>query len=128
MKSEVATSASVDEQKSPEVGARVGAISHSNSKSVYLFGYGVYEGDFPCKGSFGAPNPRIKLDNGQTVWGYQCWWYSEEEIKNWIGSREVVMVDAPGEEAEKAPAAAPEVDAPVTEEPQPETAAPPIEH
>jgi len=25
-------------------------------------------------------NPRIKLDNGATVWGYECWWRSAEEF------------------------------------------------
>ena len=31
-------------------GSRVGAISHAKDGIIYLFGYGVYEGDFPREG------------------------------------------------------------------------------
>jgi hypothetical protein len=26
-------------------------------------------------------NPRIKLDNGETVWGYECWWSDVETFE-----------------------------------------------
>jgi hypothetical protein len=42
-----------------------------------------------------ARNPRIKLDSGDVVWGCQCWWGPEEEIKRTIGDREVVVVSVP---------------------------------
>ena len=68
------------------VGDRVGAISHSENDDVYFYGYGTYQGDsVPPKnvGGFniGHPNPEIKLDNGNTVYGCECWWGAEEEIK-----------------------------------------------
>lgn len=75
-----------------QIGERVGAIStYSNGKMV-LFGYGTYEGEhvpetddikffgFSLK-QINQPNPRIKLDSGEIVWGCECWWGSEEEIK-----------------------------------------------
>lgn len=109
-------------------GIRVGAISHTDKDAVYLFGYGVYEGDFPRVGPgvggldadaerkeieewakeerpemteeqikefalLATSNPRIKLDSGKTVWGCQCWWGPEEQIKQAVGNRKVVMID-----------------------------------
>jgi hypothetical protein len=74
-----------------EPGTRVGAISHSDEGTVYFYGWGVYEGDeVPPKGTAGpfgidaslvGPNPKIKLDSGDVVWGCQCWWGSEKVIK-----------------------------------------------
>jgi hypothetical protein len=38
------------------------------------------------------PNPKIVLDNGETVWGCECWWGPEDKIKNMIGEREIVSI------------------------------------
>jgi hypothetical protein len=82
-----------------EVGARIGAIASSNKDEVRLFGYGVYEGDeVPPQdvvGPFGImsrPNPKLKLDNGDVVWGCECWWGPEDKVKASIGSRKVVPI------------------------------------
>lgn len=74
-----------------EVGERVGAILKADDTTVHLLGYGVYEG-MKVPEELGFPNPCIKLDNGGVVWGYQCWWGSEEKIKAMIGNRTVVEV------------------------------------
>ena len=29
-------------------------------------------------------NPRLKLDNGEVVWGCECWWGSEAKIKDMV--------------------------------------------
>lgn len=68
------------------IGMRVGAVSHTSEDTIYIFGFGVYEGDHvPPKdaGGFnlGIPNPRIKLDDGKIVWGCECWWGDEEALK-----------------------------------------------
>jgi hypothetical protein len=68
------------------VGTRVGATQSKDDDEWKFFGFGVYEGDFPLPGSEeiipgGMPNPRIKLDNGEVVWGAECWWGSEENTK-----------------------------------------------
>ena len=65
---------------------RVGALVGAKDGIVEFLGYGVYEGDFvPPKeaGGFnlGIPNPRIKLDNGDIVYGCECWWGGEKEFK-----------------------------------------------
>lgn len=42
-------------------------------------------------------NPRIRLDNGDVVWGCQCWWGPEAEIRKTIGDRPVAIVPVPPE-------------------------------
>jgi hypothetical protein len=88
------------------VGSRVGAISHSDDKTVYLFGYGVYDGDKIPLAELGVqvfgmpldrPNPQITLDNGKLVFGCECWWGLESEVKAQIGARAVVLLDIEAE-------------------------------
>lgn len=85
-----------------EVGTRVGAIRNGSDeeKKVYFFGYGVYEGDFKIEKGSEAPagwisemlleaglsNPRIRLDNGEVVWGCECWWGPEEAVQERLKS------------------------------------------
>lgn len=77
------------------VGERVFAVKSANAKAVELYGFGVYEGDFDApEGSFGHgipgyKNPRIRLDDGRTVWGYQVWWGSESYFPEFRGERVV---------------------------------------
>lgn len=84
---------------------RVGAIYKSDQDKVWLFGYGVYEGnEIPPPDPEGKrgmmqiiheakmPNPKILLDSGQFVWGCECWWAPELEVRKRIGDREVIMV------------------------------------
>ncbi len=59
---------------STEVGSRVGAIRNEDGETVFIYGYGVFEGRKECPGLGGMPNPFIRLDNGKTVWGCECWW------------------------------------------------------
>jgi len=67
-------------------GYRVIALLNAKNGVVKSFGAGVYAGDFPVSKeaggfNFGQPNPRIDLDNGKTVWGCECWWGDEAEVK-----------------------------------------------
>lgn len=69
-----------------EIGTKVIAILEAKDGVVYLFGEGVYAGDFtvsPEAGgfNFGQKNPRIDLDNGKTVWGCECWWGPADQTK-----------------------------------------------
>ena len=72
-------------------GDRVGAILEADSEIVYLIGYGVYDGDFDHP-DWGFLNPRITLDDGRVVWGCECWWASEKQIKEFIVDLKVVIV------------------------------------
>lgn len=65
-----------------QAGDRVGVIigADSDTKTVRHMGEGVYEGDLTVgehgkpNQLGGIPNPRIKLDSGKYVWGFQVWW------------------------------------------------------
>lgn len=81
-----------------EKGSRVGALLSLKGKTAKLFGFGVYDGRFdPETGEetldvFGG-NPRITLDDGRGyVWGFECWWGSEERIKEQIEGCTVELV------------------------------------
>lgn len=90
-----------------QVGIRVGAVSHAEDGTLYLFGYGTYKGrkvptEENSPGGFmgesimdaGRKNPCIELDSGSIVWGCECWWGSEEKIKEWEeNADEVKRVD-----------------------------------
>lgn len=79
---------------SPELtpGMRVGAIQAIDADCVRFFGFGVYDGMLPVPDNPGWFNPRITLDNGNTVWGYECWWGTESEIWAAIGGRTIIEV------------------------------------
>ena len=67
-------------------GIRVLAIRNTDpdTGTAYLFGEGVYEGDFSPEEAAGGlaeicreaemNNPRIRLDSGEVVYGCECWW------------------------------------------------------
>jgi hypothetical protein len=42
-------------------------------------------------------NPRIDLDGGGCVWGFQCWWGEggQAELDRWAAGRRIVLVPAP---------------------------------
>lgn len=72
---------------------RVGAIYSidEQSKNIQFLGYGQFLGceipDEDAMGvaetvrSSGSTNPKILLDSGEVVWGAECWWSNESEIK-----------------------------------------------
>lgn len=91
-----------------EVGTRAIAISHSKDKTIYIFGYGTYEGDkVPGQDEKTTPagtmgeiiteakvaNPLIKLDNGKVVWGCECWWGELEGFAEKYKDYTIVEVD-----------------------------------
>lgn len=68
-------------------GERVAAIATSAPGKVYIYGFGVYQGDEapPISDQDSSEpvekNPKILLDNGETVWGYECWWLREDTFR-----------------------------------------------
>ncbi len=83
----------------PTPGSRIAAflsIDTGKGEAEFL-GFGTYVGDgIPPIAGGTLPeylrgllqtNPKFVLDNGDEVWGYECWWGSEEEMKkqmaNW---------------------------------------------
>lgn len=84
-----------------QVGDRVGAIFYRDrSGLVHFFGFGVYEGDFVPEEAVGETadvlrlerrtNPKITLDSGQIVWGCECWWGPEEDVRTELGSAKLI--------------------------------------
>lgn len=77
-----------------EIGDRVGAICGTlpdDPTNVRVFGFGVYVGrDVPPAdviGPFGFgplshETPKIVLDDGQVVYGCECWWGDEKRVKD----------------------------------------------
>ena len=89
-------------------GTRVGAILGTNDKKECDFlGYGVYIGDeIPPEEiggwlNIGLPNPKIQLDNGDIVWGMECWWGTEEKIKEVISLQSKVNIVSIADAREK---------------------------
>jgi len=88
-----------------EVGERVGAVLGVKDNVVEFLGYGVYEGEQKVSedavGMFAEmcrqmdrPNPCILLDSGKRVYGCECWWGTEEQIKPMLEqAKEVKEVD-----------------------------------
>jgi hypothetical protein len=86
-------------QAGERVGAVLGASKGSeNIKSVVRFlGYGIYLG-CEVNPDIGISNPKIQLDNGNIVWGFQCWWGSEDKIKEQLSLYDVIKyVDINGD-------------------------------
>lgn len=101
---------------SAKPGERVYAVLSATPKEVYLLGFGVYVGDeVPpapmgmVRSVFGAAtweefdrvvtdallmseaarptNPKIVLDDGEVVWGAECWWGLEVAYPRFRGAR-----------------------------------------
>lgn len=91
--------------------SRIGAVLSSNENEVRLIGYGTYAGeevppDDPTRkrGLMGLvhkmerKNPKLIMDNGRVIWGCECWWASEEFVKESMGNRKVIeLKDYPNE-------------------------------
>lgn len=60
-------------------GDRVVALRFMDDEAIHVLGRGVYQGRLHSP-VVGFANPCIKLDDGRTVWGYQCWWGPESMI------------------------------------------------
>ncbi len=84
---------------------RVFAILKSTPEEVFLLGEGNLLGDEipPAEGGMldllnelEIANPKIQLDNGNIVWGCQCWWGSIEKLESKVGGRIVRLVDIEG--------------------------------
>jgi hypothetical protein len=92
-----------------QIGDRVGALLKGEGDTVWLLGYGVYQGYQTPDPSLGVkffgldldhPNPCIKLDSGQLVFGCECWWGDEAGVKQTV-ARYAKVIDVDIEEARR---------------------------
>ena len=94
-------------------GDRVYAVESYKDGVVRAYGPGVYAGSqmlpdgtktcFGVVGKDGQPaflNPKIDLDNGDVVWGCQCWWGPEEMILKEFEGEVIEIVPVPGKKEE----------------------------
>jgi len=96
-----------DNKPVAKAGKRVYAIRDAEVGKVFLYGFGVYEGEeIPDKEAQGLAaalreanntNPKIRLDNGKIVWGCECWWGAEDQFKLKFGESKIVEVDITAE-------------------------------
>jgi len=88
----------------PKVNSRVGVILSADKKEVQFLGYGVYVGnEVPDETAIGmlpemlrqenSPNPKIVLDNGDVVYGCECYWSAEDDIKQFIAKEKRQIVE-----------------------------------
>ncbi len=91
----------------PKIGERAGALLSGNNNEVKVLGYGVYIGEEVPVGAGGfmgeamaeegITNPCIELDSGEKVYGCECWWGPEEQMRAsvaaWVkaGAKEVAV-------------------------------------
>ena len=86
------------------IGTRVGAFASVKGGTVLLFGYGTYLGDEipPDEGdpsltgvlhAAGIANPKIRLDHGEIIWGCECWWNTEDFVKEMIQTEGLTIVE-----------------------------------
>lgn len=81
-------------------GDRVGAILESKEGTIKFLGFGEYKGEeippetagglAPVVSEMGKVNPKIELDNGDVVWGCECWWGSEDQIQKYLNDADKV--------------------------------------
>lgn len=83
-------------------GERIGAILGAKGDTLEFLGFGVYEGELvvgdEAVGPFAEmlreqkrPNPRMRLDDGQIVYGCECWWGPEEKIKEKLAEYKTIV-------------------------------------
>jgi hypothetical protein len=80
-----------------KIGDRVGAMMSGRDGVIEFLGFGVYQGEeVPPKEimgfNFGYPNPKILLDNGEVVWGCECWWGDEPRFKEILEKAKEVKI------------------------------------
>lgn len=67
-------------------GGRVGVILSTSDTEIVMLGYGTYLGNFnPTSEGVDGPNaliPKVRLDSGRIVWGFQMYWGAEELVRN----------------------------------------------
>lgn len=88
---------------SRQIGERIGALLSGDSKSVKLIGFGIYAGDevppadaggmAEALNECGVTSPKLILDDGQIVWGCECWWDTESEIRRHMEGHEIIPVN-----------------------------------
>ena len=74
-------------------------VDDERIKIINIYGEGIYLGREKGSPVFPTiPNPKIKLDSGEIIWGCQCWWGAVEKMKENFEGFEFRNVDLPSPE------------------------------
>ncbi len=73
--------------------SRILAILNAEDTFVNVLGYGEYLGE-EIHPEYNFSTPKIVLDNGDIIWGCECWWGDVEEMEKrfFDGKREIRSV------------------------------------
>lgn len=93
---------------------RIYAVLDANQDSVRLIGFGEYVGDevptqeaagpmAQAMAEMGIPNPKLVMDNGEVVWGCECWWGPEEKWSKMAEGKTIINVDMGAERVKVEP-------------------------
>ena len=85
------------------IGDRVGAILSKEDGVVNFIGFGKYAGPHLIDESIpgyvaevfreaGVRNPKITLDDGNVVYGMECWWSTENEVQKMLDAASKVVI------------------------------------
>lgn len=87
-----------------KIGDRIFALSHTDETKAYVFGEGTYAGEavpLEAIGVFanamkdmGIKSPKIELNNGEVVYGCECWFGDVKLMLKKIGDKEHVQITA----------------------------------
>lgn len=53
----------------------------NGTKVVHYFGEGTYQGD-EYVSELNFHSPKLVMDDGEVIWGFEAWWGSVEEMEN----------------------------------------------
>lgn len=92
---------SAKEGMGAKLGDKVFAVSHGDNDNIYFLGFGVYESDeIPSEDTLGMmasllrmreqKNPKLVLDNGESVWGCECYWGPTDQFRSFANMRKIV--------------------------------------
>lgn len=78
---------------------RVFAIQKADKENVWSYGIGNYTGDVlptkeenPLLNMLNLKNPKIELDNGGVVWGFECWWGPIEKYERICENKNIIEI------------------------------------
>jgi len=95
-----------------KVGDQVGVIASYVDGKLELFGFGTYQGSSvpetdevmlwgaPLK-ELGIESPCILLENGEKLYGCECWWGPTEFVQKYIDAAKEVVNITPAEYRKK---------------------------
>jgi len=91
------------EGMSAKLGDKVFVVAWGDNDNIYFLGFGVYEGDEvpgeDVAGMMGSllrmreqKNPKLVLDNGDSIWGCECYWGPTDQFRSFSNMRKIVPI------------------------------------